>query len=138
MGRIDGPARAGWMMNIKPRRLPIDLVIRRSFLYAWESRAVLMVPLVIYAAVAMLADIGINGVPEPAGRPVQILLIAAEQIFTVGFAVGIHRFVLAGEVRPGFAFFRWDRHFVRYMLLTLLLLLLVAVAGLIVLGVLGF
>jgi hypothetical protein len=66
------------------------------------------------------------------------LLTAAEQIFTVGFAVGIHRFVLAGEVRAGFAFFRWDRHFIRYLLLTLLLLLLMAVGVLMVLGGIGF
>jgi hypothetical protein len=127
------------MMNATPtRRLPIDLVIRRSFLYAWESRAVLMTPLVIYAVVTMLADIVINGVLGPTGRPAKLLLIGAEQIFSVGFAVGIHRFVLAGEVRAGFAFFRWDRHFVRYLLLSLLLLLLMGVAVLMVLGGIGF
>jgi hypothetical protein len=125
-------------MNAVPKRLPIDLVIRRSFLYAWESRAVLMTPLIIYAVVTMLADIAINGVLGSDDRPAKILLTAAEQVFTVGFAVGIHRFVLAGEVRRGFAFFRWDRHFVRYLLLTLLLLLLMAVGVLMVLGAIGF
>jgi hypothetical protein len=126
------------MMNAVPKRLPIELVIRRSFLFAWESRAVLMTPLVIYAVVTMLADIAINGVLGPADRAAKILLTAAEQVFTVAFAVGIHRFVLAGEVRPGFAFFHWDRHFIRYLLLTLLLLLLMAVAVLMVLGGVGF
>jgi len=125
-------------MNAMPRRLPIELVIRRSFLYAWESRAVLMTPLIIYAFVTLLADIAINGLLGADDHPAKILLTAAEQVFTVGFAVGIHRFVLAGEVRSGFAFFRWDRHFVRYLLLTLLLLLLMAVAVLMVLGGVGF
>ena len=126
------------MMNAVPRRLPIELVIRRSFLYAWESRAVLMTPLIIYAVVTMLADIAVNGLLGANDRPAKILMTVAEQVFTVGFSVGIHRFVLAGEVRPGFAFFRWDRHFVRYLLLTLLLLLLMAVAVLMVLGAVGF
>jgi hypothetical protein len=126
------------MMNAMPRRLPIDLVIRRSFLYAWESRAVLMTPLLIYAVVTLLADIAINGLLGQVDRLVQVLLAVAEQVFSVGFAVGIHRFVLAGEARPGFRFFRWDRHFIRYMLLSLLLLLLVAVAAAMVLAGFGY
>jgi hypothetical protein len=121
-------------MNVVPRRLPIELVIKRSFLYAWESRAVLMMPLLIYAGVTLLADIAINGLLGQVDRLVQVLLAIAEQVFSVAFAVGIHRFVLAGEVRPGFRFFRWDRHFIRYMLLSLLLVLLVAVAAAMVLA----
>src|SRR5579859_473249 len=138
MDRADGPARAGGMMNAKPRRLPIDIVVRRSFLDAWESRAVLTTPLIIYAVVTMLADIAVGGVLGTVDRPVKGLLVVTEQIFAMGFAVGIHRFVLNGEARPGFAFFRWDRHFVRYLLLSLALLLLVAVAVVMVLGAIGF
>jgi hypothetical protein len=126
------------MMNAAPRRLPIETVVKRSFLYSWESRAALMTPLLIYAAVTILADIFLNGLGEAAGRPVQFLFAAAEQVFATGFAVGIHRYVLAGEIRPGLGFFRWDRHFVRYILLTLLLLLLVVVAAVVVLGTVGF
>jgi len=126
------------MMNAVPRRLPIETVVKRSFLYAWESRATLMAPFLIYAAVTILADIVVNGLAGPVGHPVQFLLAVSEQIFATGFAVGIHRFVLAGESRQGFAFFRWDRHFVRYILLTLLLLLLVIVAAAMVLGAIGF
>jgi hypothetical protein len=126
------------MMNAAPRRLPIDTVVKRSFLYAWESRAVLMTPLLIYAAVMILADIVLSGLGEAANGPVQFLFAAAEQVFATGFAVGVHRYVLAGEVRPGFGFFRWDRHFVRYILLTLFLLLLVVVAAVVVLGAVGF
>ena len=126
------------MMNAMPRRLPIETVVKRSFLYAWESRAILMAPLLIYAAVTILADIVLNGVFGTVGHPVQFLLAAAEQILATSFAVGIHRFVLAGEIRPGFQFFRWDRHFVRYILLTLLLLLLVVVAVVMVLGAVAF
>jgi hypothetical protein len=138
MERIDGVARAGGMMNAAPRRLPIETVVKRSFLYAWESRATLMTPFLIYVAVTILVDIVLNGLVGSAGRPVQFLLAAAEQVFSIGFAVGIHRYVLAGEIRSGFQFFRWDRHFVRYILLSLLLLLLVVVAAAMVLGGVGF
>lgn len=126
------------MMNAAPRRLPIEAVVKRSFLYAWESRAALMAPFLIYAVVTIVADIAVNELAGSVGRPVQLLLAAAEQVFATGFAVGIHRYVLAGEIRPGFGFFRWDRHFVRYILLTLLLLLLVVVAAVMVLGAVGF
>jgi hypothetical protein len=116
------------MMKPAPKRLPVELVIRRSYLYAWESRAVLMTPLVIYAVVTMLADIVLGGLLGAVGRPIQFLVAAAEQVFAMGFAVGVHRFVLAGEARRGLAFFRWDRHFIRYLLLSFLLLLLALVA----------
>ncbi len=125
-------------MKPTPKRLPVELVIRRSYLYAWESRAGLMTPLVIYAAVTMLADIVLGGQFGTFGRPIQFLVAVAEQLLAMGFAVGVHRFVLAGEARPGIAFFRWDRHFVRYVLLSLLLLLLVLVAAAIVLGGAGY
>jgi hypothetical protein len=119
------------MMNAVPRRLPIELVLKRSFLYAWESRAVLITPLVVYAVIIMLAGLIVTG----QSNAIKFVLAAAEQVFGVGFAVGIHRFVLAGEARAGIAFFHWDRHFVRYLLLTLLLMLLAAVAGIMVLGI---
>ena len=126
------------MMNAAPRRLPIETVVKRSFLYAWESRAALMTPFLIYTVVTILADVAVNELAGTVDRSVQFLLAAAEQVFATGFAVGIHRYVLAAEIRPGFAFFRWDRHFVRYILLTLLLLLLVVVAAVVVLGAVGF
>ncbi len=87
-----------------------------------------MTPFLIYAAVTILADLFVSQIGLArtiAADPVQFLLTAAEQVFAMAFAVGIHRYVLLGEGRPGFAFFRWDRHFVRYILLTMLLLLLV-------------
>ena len=125
-------------MTATPRRLPIDLVVRRSFLFAWESRSVLMTPLIIYAVVTMLADIAVSGVLGTADQFVKGLLVVTEQLFAMGFAVGIHRFVLGGEARPGFGFFHWDRYFLRYLLLSLALLLLVAVAVVMVLGAVGF
>ena len=119
------------MMNAVPKRLPIEIVLRRGYLYAWESRAVLITPLIIYAVVMMLVEIVIYG----QSAPVKFAAAVVEQIFGVGFAVGIHRFVLAGEARPGIGFFRWDRHFIRYLLLTLLLMLLAAVAAVMVAGI---
>jgi hypothetical protein len=126
------------MIDASPRRLPIDVIVRRSFLYAWESRAILAAPFAIYAAVATLAEITQNGTLGARNNVLIFLLIAIEQVFAAAFAVGIHRFVLAGEIRPGFQFLRWDRHVVRYVLLTLLLAVLLLVAAAMVLGAVGF
>jgi hypothetical protein len=122
------------MMNAVPRRLPIETVVKRSFFFAWESRAVLTVPFLIYAAVAILGSIIIDGLDPSLGF---LAVAVAEQLVIAAFAVGIHRYVLANEARPGLGFFRWDSHFLRYILLTLLLLLLVAVAAGMVLVALG-
>lgn len=119
------------------RRLPVELVVKRSFLYAWESRHILAAPYAIYAAVTILLDllsIRVVGTENPVPM---FILQAAEQIFAMAFAVGIHRFVLLGETRPGFQFFRWDRHFVRYVLLTMLFLILILLATVMMAGALG-
>jgi hypothetical protein len=138
MERIDVPARARRMTdNASSRRLPIEIVVKRSFLYVWESREVLGAPFIIYSAIAalveFLSDIAAGGKNSGA----IYILAAADQIFAVAFAVGIHRFILQGEVRPGFQFYRWDRHFVQYVLITLLLLVMAMAAALMVIGFVG-
>jgi hypothetical protein len=126
------------MIDAAPRRLPIEMIVRRSFFYAWESRAILATPFAIYAAVATLAELTQNGTLGAKNNLLIFLLVVIEQMFAAAFAVGIHRFVLAGETRPGFQFLRWDRHFVQYVLLMLLMMVLLLIAIVLVLGAVGF
>jgi hypothetical protein len=125
------------MTDASPRRLPIEIVVKRSFLYAWESREILGAPFFIYAAVTILAELLLDLSVGSKNHAALYLLSAAEQLFAVAYAVGLHRFVLLGEVRAAPRFFRWDRHFVQYVLLTLLLLILALAAAVIVMGVIG-
>jgi hypothetical protein len=112
------------------RRLPIDIVVKRAFLYAWESRALLLPPLLIYAGLTIVADLVVARFAEPKNPGPAELVSFLEKLFALAFAVGIHRFVLLGEIHPGFGFFRWDRHFVRYVLITILLFVLILAAAL--------
>ena len=125
------------MIQAQPRRLPVDVVVRRSFLFAWESRAVLAGPYAIYAGITILADLIFNRLGNADGRAGLLVLTAAEQMFAVAFAVGIHRYVLLAEVHRGFRFFRWDRHFVRYTLVAMLLLILLLMSVVMVAGFAG-
>ncbi|HTJ64031.1 MAG TPA: hypothetical protein VL899_09485 [Alphaproteobacteria bacterium] len=120
---IDAPPRPA-------RKLPVDIVVKRAFLYAWESREVLLPPYLIYAALTILADLIIVHFVGPKNPQPEQIVTFLEELFALAFAVGVHRFVLLGEARPGFAFFRWDRHFVRYVLITVLLLILMLAAAL--------
>jgi hypothetical protein len=125
------------MMNAAPRRLPIDTVVKRSFLYAWESRAILMAPLLIYAGITAFADLAAVEVFGSDNRAALFLVTIAEQIFGMAFAVGIHRFVLLAEAPANFRFFRWDRNFVQYVVVALLLLVIGVSALLMAAGALG-
>jgi len=42
------------------RRLPVWIVVKRSYLYAWESRHVLGLPYAIYAAITIVAELSIG------------------------------------------------------------------------------
>jgi hypothetical protein len=118
-----------------PRRLPIDVVFRRSFVYAWESRAVLAAPAAIYAIVTVIADL-LLGKSEKSTDAVHLFLsMVIQGVVGTAFAVGIHRFVLLREIRPGFRFFRWDRHFVQYLLTAVALFLLFDLAAYPMIGV---
>jgi hypothetical protein len=103
------------------RKLPIALVVRRGFLFAWESRAVLWLPYALYTAVTVLANVALLVVAGPADSPAAYAVNGAEEVFAMAFAVGIHRYVLSAEAPPGAAFFRWDRNFAHYVLMALLL-----------------
>ncbi len=122
------------MTDIPParpvRKLPVEIVVKRAFLFSWESRHVLAMPFLIYAALTILAElitVQFSGPKNPG--PEQILTIV-EEFFMMAFAVGVHRFVLLGEARPSFQFFRWDRYLVRYALITILLFVLMFLAAL--------
>jgi hypothetical protein len=128
------------MNEVAPRRLPIHLAVRRSFLFAWESRAVFARPYAIYAAVTILAELLLLAVAGHRSKLADYSLMGAEELFALSFSVGIHRFVLLGEAAPGLAFFRVDRHFVQYVLVAAVLLILgilAAMPGLMVMGVPG-
>jgi hypothetical protein len=112
------------MMNAQPRRLPIELVIRRSFLFAWESRAVLMAPLIIYIGLTTIADLVVGQMAGSDNTASMFFLVVAGQVLGAAFAVGIHRFVLLAEAPSGFRFFRWDGNFVQYVIVALLLLVM--------------
>jgi hypothetical protein len=139
MGRADGVDRAAGMTDVPapPRRLPIDVVIKRSFLYAWESRAVLAAPYAIYVIVTVLADLLLGESAKSANSLRVYLLTGVEEVFAMAFAVGIHRFTLLHEVHAGIRFFRWDRHFLQYLLTALVLFLLLVVAAFPAIGIAG-
>jgi len=120
-----------------PRRLPIDVVFKRSFFYAWESRAVLIRPYLIYMLVTILADLLLGESAKSANGLRLYLLTGLEEVFAMAFAVGIHRFVLLHEAPGGFRFFRWDRHFLQYLLTAVTLFLLGLLAVVPAVGIAG-
>jgi hypothetical protein len=112
-----------------PRRLPVDLVIRRSFAFAWESRAVLAGPYLIYMIVTILADsVGVYAARH-GSEAVAVVITLADEVFALAFAVGVHRFVLSAEAPAGFRFFHFDRFLVQYVAATLLLAAVTFLAG---------
>jgi hypothetical protein len=110
------------------RALPVWLVVRRAFSYAWESRAALWAPYAIFTALTLAADMALDAVGVRPVDPLRILVEAASEVFAMAFAVGIHRFVLLGEAPRGVRFFRWDKHLVQYVLTALALVLAGALA----------
>ncbi len=117
------------MTEPSPRRLPVDLVMRRSFLFAWESRAILGGPLIIFTVLSTLADLALSAADAAPGSAWQYLVGGAQQVFALAFAVGLHRYVLQAEAPHGFRFFRFDRNFLHYALTLLAIILMVVVAA---------
>jgi hypothetical protein len=121
------------MIDIPParpaRKLPVETVVKRAFLFSWESRHVLLQPFLIYAVLTILAELVTTHVAGPTSKPM-VLVAVAEQIFAMAFAVGIHRFVLLGEMPAGLRFFHLDRYFVRYVLVAIVLSLLLTLGSL--------
>lgn len=108
------------MIGRQPRPLPIWTVFKRSYAYAWERRDVFALPYLIYALVTILVDVGLDRATG-GSRPANAIALVIDQAFGMAFAVAIQRFVLLGEAGRGAAFFRWDRHFVSYLVNALLL-----------------
>jgi hypothetical protein len=112
----------------KLRVLPVGMVVRRGFLFAWESRSVLGAPYALYAAITIAADLlmGLSGLPDQSAAG--YVLIVADEIFALSFAVGIHRYVLLAERRGPLGFFHRDRKFAMFALQSIKLF----IAGLLV------
>ena len=123
------------MIKTAPRRLPVDLVVRRSFAFVWESRAVLASSYAVFAILALLADLILTILDRAPGQVAILLLDGAEEVFAMAFAVGIHRYVLLAETGGALRSFRWDRHFVQYLLISLMLFLLAILGAIPGLGV---
>ena len=119
----------------KPRRLPVAVVVKRSFLYAWESRAVLAIPALIYVAATVIGDVLLSALSN--NRIVEIAVWGLLQTIAMSFAVGIHRFCLLGEAPHGVKFFRWDRNFIHYALTALAVILSAGVVFVLVMGGIG-
>ncbi len=121
------------MIDVPPvrpaRKLPVEVVVKRAFLFSWESRHVLLMPFLIYAVLTILAELFVSQIAGVDDHGPIYLLTAVEQVFAMAFAVGVHRFVLLGEAPAGLGFFRWDRHFVRYVLVTVLLFIMGVLAA---------
>lgn len=121
------------MSDVPPARpapkLPVEIVVKRAFQFSWESRHILLPPFLIYSALTILAELLVSQIASADDREPIYVLTAIEQIFAMAFAVGVHRYVLLGEAPPGFGFFRWDRHFVRYVLVTVILFILGVLAA---------
>jgi hypothetical protein len=123
------------MSSAVQRRLPIAVVVRRSFAFAWESRAVLGPPFAIFAIVTILADLALGVVDAKPSQRTVFLLNGAEELFGMMLAVGVHRYVLLAEASRGWRFFHLDRYFLLYLRATLVLALLAVVAMLPIVGV---
>jgi hypothetical protein len=105
------------------RQLPVRLVVKRAYAYVWESRRLLLPPFALFVLVSLFADLALDMVGAPTENVLKYLVAAGEEVFAMAFAVGVHRFVLLGEAPAGVRFFRWDRHFLQYVLTALALIL---------------
>ena len=97
--------------------LPVLSVAGRSYSYVWDHRGLLSPPL----AVVFLIQYAVAFGSELAkGAPTASTLISVLSISIAGivglmtFAVGLHRTILAGDVRTGIAFLRVDSHLRSY------------------------
>ena len=109
------------------RSLPVFEIAGRSYSYVWDNRALLRVPLLVVFAIQFLFAVTAPTVgPKPGTDQVSMItgLSIASIVCLMAFAVGVHRTVLLGEIRPGVALLRWDAHFRRYARTWLLVFLM--------------
>jgi hypothetical protein len=103
------------MTDPVPRLLPVDVVVRRSFQFAWESRAVLALPLGLLTLLTVTIQLIVNQIGGAHGKVYLFAGAALQQVISMSFAVGIHRYVLLAEIQAGPGFFRRDKHFLHYL-----------------------
>jgi hypothetical protein len=119
------------------RPLPIRLVVERGFRFAWESRAILVGPYAIFASLTILTSILGGLLQQSADSAVGFGITAAEEVFALSLAVGIHRFVLVAETPSATGFFHLDRNFIRYLMNALTLFVSAFLAVMLVMVTLG-
>lgn len=115
--------------EILQERRPLSVleIAGRSYSYVWDNRALLRVPLLLVFAVQFLFAVAAPAVgPKPGTDQLSMItgLSIASIVCLMAFAVGVHRTVLLGEIRPGVALLRWDANFRRYARTWLLVFLM--------------
>jgi len=99
------------------RVLPVLSVTGRSYSYVWDDRGLLLPPL---AVVFLIEYVVAFGSELAKGTPTLSTLLSVLAIAIAGivglmtFAVGLHRTILARDVRTGIAFLRVDGHLRSY------------------------
>lgn len=112
------------------KRLPVWAVVKRSYGYVWDHRALLAVPLLLVFAVNLASGVYLQhlfaaaGGPQLAPQGLVLLISFTVIVFSMSVVVGIHRTVLLDETRRGIGFLRLDGNLMRYIGAWLLLALL--------------
>ncbi len=106
------------------RRLPVWLVVTRSYGFVWEERREFVLPIAVIALLSLAYSAFVPEQHMPPGRlPSAELLLGFALRFgmalllaltSMSFVVGVHRAVLLDEFRRGIASFHWDRNLLRY------------------------
>ncbi|HMA48485.1 MAG TPA: hypothetical protein VKP60_01965 [Magnetospirillaceae bacterium] len=99
------------------RLLPVLSVAGRSYSYVWDHRGLLLPPLAVVFLIEYVVAFGselAKGTPT-ASTFLSVLAIAIAGIVgLMTFAVGLHRTILARDVKTGIAFLRVDGHLRSY------------------------
>ena len=99
------------------RSLPVLSVAGRSYSYVWDHRGLLLPPLAVVFAIEYVVALGSELAKGTATTSTFISVFAIAIAGIVGlmtFAVGLHRTILARDVRTGIAFLRVDSHLRSY------------------------
>jgi hypothetical protein len=99
------------------RLLPVLSVAGRSYSYVWDHRALLLPPLAVVFVIEYVVALGselAKGVPTFSTFLSVLGIAIAGIVGLMTFAVGLHRTILARDVRTGLAFLRVDSHLRSY------------------------
>jgi hypothetical protein len=99
------------------RLLPILSVAGRSYSYVWDHRRLLLPPLAVVFLIEYAVAVGgelAKGTPTLSKALSALAVAMAGIVGLMTFAVGLHRTILARDVRTGIAFLRADSHLRSY------------------------